>query len=210
MKVLNKTEQIAHSQGRRSLDAIQEMLMGYRSTPHPATDYSPYEALMKRKVRTKLDTDVKDPEVPKMEKEITASDKRYKDKWFCNERRQKAGHHSINVGDKVLLSQKKKNKWTTSYKEEMYIVFQVDGSSIGARRCSDGREVYRDVTRFKRLRGSGRHTSDNWRERYLQRYRGPTTFQCRETRDQSRDVNTGTGVSRPRRTIRKPARYTDY
>ena len=30
------------------------MLIGYRSTPHPATGISPYEALMKRQVRTKL------------------------------------------------------------------------------------------------------------------------------------------------------------
>ena len=103
--------------------------MGYKSTPHPASEYSPYEVLMKRKVRTKLVTDVNDPEVPKMEQEITASDKRCKDKWFCNERRQKAGHHSINIGDKVLLSQMKKKKWMTSYEEEMYIVFRVDGSS---------------------------------------------------------------------------------
>jgi len=29
MKMLNQTEQIAHSEGRRSLDAIKEMLMGY-------------------------------------------------------------------------------------------------------------------------------------------------------------------------------------
>ena len=57
MKVLNKTEQIAHSEGRSSNSALQYMLMGYRSTPHPATDYCPYEALMKRNVRTKLDHD---------------------------------------------------------------------------------------------------------------------------------------------------------
>ena len=55
MKVLNKTEQIAHSEGKPSVSAIQHMLMGYRSTPHPATGYTPYEALMKRDVRTKLD-----------------------------------------------------------------------------------------------------------------------------------------------------------
>ena len=33
MKVLNKTEQIAHSDGTPSSSAIQYMLMGYRSTP---------------------------------------------------------------------------------------------------------------------------------------------------------------------------------
>ena len=46
-KVLNKTEQIAHNEGRSGCIAIQNMLMGYRSTPHPATGYSPYEALMR-------------------------------------------------------------------------------------------------------------------------------------------------------------------
>ena len=51
MKVLNKTEQIAHSEGRASSAALQYMRMGYRSTPHPATGYCPYEALMRRNVK---------------------------------------------------------------------------------------------------------------------------------------------------------------
>ena len=37
MKLLNKAEQIAHLQGRDSSIAIQEMLTGYHSSPHPAT-----------------------------------------------------------------------------------------------------------------------------------------------------------------------------
>ena len=48
MKLLNKTEQIAHLQGRSSDMAIQEMLTGYRSSPHPATGVTPYEVLMNR------------------------------------------------------------------------------------------------------------------------------------------------------------------
>ena len=55
MKLLNKTEKIAHLHGRNSKIAIQEMLTGFRSTPHPATGTTPYEALMNRPVRTKLD-----------------------------------------------------------------------------------------------------------------------------------------------------------
>jgi hypothetical protein len=50
----HKTEQIATLQNKDSATAIQEMIIGYRSTPHPATGISPYEALMKRQVRTKL------------------------------------------------------------------------------------------------------------------------------------------------------------
>ncbi|KAL9982485.1 hypothetical protein ACROYT_G004533 [Oculina patagonica] len=52
MKLLNKTEQIAHLNGRNGNTAIQEMLTGYRSTPHPATGVTPYEALMNRQDHT--------------------------------------------------------------------------------------------------------------------------------------------------------------
>ena len=49
--ILNKTETIADMQNKDSTIAAQEMLMGYRSTPHPATEVSPYESLMKRQVQ---------------------------------------------------------------------------------------------------------------------------------------------------------------
>ena len=35
--------------------AIQEMIIGYQSTPHPATGITPYEDIMNRTVRTILD-----------------------------------------------------------------------------------------------------------------------------------------------------------
>ena len=55
MKLLNKTEKIAHRHGQNGNIAIQEMLTGFRSTPHPATGATPYEAMMNRPIRTKLD-----------------------------------------------------------------------------------------------------------------------------------------------------------
>ena len=57
MQVLNKTEQIAHLQGKTGLDrsiAVQDMLMAYRDTPHPATGVTPYQAMTNRPVRTKI------------------------------------------------------------------------------------------------------------------------------------------------------------
>ena len=83
MKVLNKTEQIAHSDSKSSSSAIQYMLMGYRSTPHPATGYSPYEALMKRNVRTKLDYESvsNSRNNSRMETDITNRDREYKKQW---------------------------------------------------------------------------------------------------------------------------------
>jgi len=58
MQVLNKTEQIAHLQGKTGLGrnmAVCVMLMAYRDTPHPATGITPYQAMSNRSIRTKLD-----------------------------------------------------------------------------------------------------------------------------------------------------------
>ncbi|XP_033112464.1 uncharacterized protein K02A2.6-like [Anneissia japonica] len=44
MKTLNKTEQIAHLQGVNTNTEIIRNVKGYRSTPHPATGITPYNA----------------------------------------------------------------------------------------------------------------------------------------------------------------------
>ena len=48
MQTLNKTEQIENLLGKNRLErrnAVQDRLIAYRSTPHPATGVAPYEAL---------------------------------------------------------------------------------------------------------------------------------------------------------------------
>ena len=145
MKVLNKMEQICQLQKTDQNKALQETLMGYRSTPHPATNKSPYEALMHRQVRTMIDTISKKPEEEDMDKR----DSEYKEKIKkSKENRNTKDHHFI-VGDYVLLKQTKKNKWTTAYEPNFYKIYRIDGSSIAARRQMDGREVYRDASKFK-------------------------------------------------------------
>ena len=110
MKVLYRTEQIAHSEGRSSNSALQYMLMGYRSTPHPATGYSSYEALMKRNVRTKLDYSSFSisRKYHNMEREINKGDKQYKQKWNNQRRNPKVEKHQFKIGDRVLLKKKSK------------------------------------------------------------------------------------------------------
>lgn len=81
MKTLNKTEQITNLQCKDTTTAIQDMLIRYRSTSHPATGVTPYEALMNRQVRTKLDH-YPMIEVYKMQcdEELNKRDKEYKEK----------------------------------------------------------------------------------------------------------------------------------
>ena len=83
MQTLNKTEQIAHLQGKSGPDrnmAVQDMLMAYRDTPHPATGISPYQAMMNRPVRTKLDYTVPRKERSSRDKMMDEKDRQYKEK----------------------------------------------------------------------------------------------------------------------------------
>ena len=53
-KLINKTTKIA-CEGVEIESAIYDMLQAYRQTPHPATKWTPYELLMHRQVRTRLE-----------------------------------------------------------------------------------------------------------------------------------------------------------
>ena len=151
MKVLNKMEQIANLQNKDSATAIQEMLIGYRSTLHPATGISPYEALMKRHVRAKLgyiQRKHNDREITE-EKEINKRDKCYKEKIKHKAENRNTRKHDFKIRDYVLLEQNKRDKWSTAYEPAFYNIFVINGSTVGARRVSDGREIHRDASNFK-------------------------------------------------------------
>ena len=86
MQTLNKTEQIANLQGKNRLarrNAVQDMFIAYRSTPHPATGVAPYEALKGTPVRMKLD--YIEPELQRDEKDdiIDRRDAEYKQEIMC-------------------------------------------------------------------------------------------------------------------------------
>ena len=179
MKLLNKTEQIAHLQKQNRNITIQEMLTGYRSTPHPATNITPYEALMNRPVRTKLDHQSREHTQSIRDNIIDENDRQYKERLKHNAENQNTKQHKFVVGDYALLKQTKKNKWSTAYEPAFYIIYRIDNSSIAARRATDGREVYRDASHFKLVNNAVRDTDDatfhrddtepedNWRESTL-------------------------------------------
>ena len=125
--------------------------MGYRSTPHPATGYCPYEALMKRNVRTKLDYDSFsiNRNYHKMELEITQRDKEYKRSWENQHRHPTVQKHRFKIGDKVLPKKRKINKWSPAFEKEFYKITGIRESTIQAKRKSDGRMMTRDASKFK-------------------------------------------------------------
>jgi hypothetical protein len=72
--------------------------------------------------------------------------------------------HEFEINDKVLFKNREKNKWSTPYEKEHYIVTEVLGSSIKAQRKSDGRIICRDASKFKLLHEPN---DDRWRQQLL-------------------------------------------
>ena len=234
MRILNKTEQIAHLQNQNREISIQEMLVGYRSTPHPATGMTPYQGMMNREVRIKLDdiNNTRDNHSTANEIEIAERDRKYKETMKLNAENRNTRGHTFQLNDYVLLKQRKANKWTTEFEPAFYIVFKIEGSKISVRRVTDGREISRDASQFKlantlvtdKQRGrSGENSNDNdnnhdgdqnqlsWREDLLRRtrpYQGTGTNATENIH--SRPGDTAVQRNRRQRNIREPVYLKDY
>ena len=57
--------------------------------------------------------------------------------------------HTFVVHDHVFLEQPKKNKWSTEYEHDIYIIYRMKGSTVCARRKRDDREISRDYSKFR-------------------------------------------------------------
>ena len=79
---------------------------------------------------------------------LSENDHQYKLKAKINADRNCIERHFI-VGDYVLAKQTKQHKLSTNYEPTFYVITQVQGSSIRARRINDNREIFRDASHFK-------------------------------------------------------------
>ena len=104
---------------------------------------------MHRTVRTKLDYENRISNTSNKEKLINERDKQYKEKVKQNAKNKKTKEHSFDVGDHVFFEQPKKNKWSTEYEPDIYIIYKIKGSTVYARRKRDGREISRDSSKFR-------------------------------------------------------------
>ena len=150
-KLINKTTKIACEEGIEIESAIYDMLQAYRQTPHPATKSTPYEILMHRQVRTRLEHF--STEVHITQEEVKKNDETYKQKRKqYHDKRHRVKTHTIKCGDAVLIKREKKRKKHTPYEPYIYIVTSVKRSTIRARRVKDGKEKCRDASKVKPLR----------------------------------------------------------
>ena len=134
MRTLGKAVRTAVTENQNWMTELHKFLRNYRATPHSATKISPAEALLGKKIRTKLPefTETMDTMVSKQMKE---NDKRAKEQMKRNaESRNKMGKKELYIGDTVLVKQEKMNKLTTLFDPIPYRVTDMKGSMITAGR----------------------------------------------------------------------------
>ena len=144
MRVINKTEQKTALQSRDKSEreiTIHETLTAYRSTLHPVTGATPYQAMQNREIRTKLDYKASPEQMNEMEMKINTRDAEYKRKMKEKKENRNFRENQLILGDYVLVKQPKRNIWSTAYEPTFYNVTTIDGSKITARRVTDGRII---------------------------------------------------------------------
>ena len=151
MQTLKTTEQIAQLQSKGKLEsqnATHDMLVAYRATPQPATGKSPYETMRGMAIRARLDYIAPNTTTSAEDKQVNNNDARYKEKMRTQRENSCTKEKTLLLGDYVLVKQERKNKWSAPYEPIFYIVCDIQGSRVTARRATDGRTVCREASFF--------------------------------------------------------------
>ena len=129
-------------------------LRNYRATPHQTTGKAPAELMFpNRNFKTKVPT-VKPTTPYHHDRELREQDwkRKQKMKMYADSKRY-VKEHKVHLGDAVLVPQRKRNKFTTPYHHEKYVVTKIKGSMITARN-QHGHTVTRDASKMKKIQES--------------------------------------------------------
>jgi len=154
---LGKAIQIAVSEGKVWKQELQRYLFQYRVTPHSITSVAPCELLFNRKLRGKLPS----LSVQKIVNVHDTAKESEQQKQVYQKR--KAKYSTINVGDRVLVKQEKRNKLSTRFSTTPYTVISRTGTKITAQN-NQNCTITRNVSHFKKIvprNENESETSDN-------------------------------------------------
>ena len=128
-KLMNKIAAIANENHTNFHEATYDMLQAYRSTPHPATKIAPYQLLMNRQVRTKLDHFP--TEISPKDDIVRRNDQQYKEKAKRNhDKRHRTKEYKLKIGDAVIVKREKRKKGETPYEPYIYVITKIKGSMV--------------------------------------------------------------------------------
>ena len=188
METIKKYIRAAVLDGLNWKQELFSFLRQYRATPHSTTGISPSEALNGRRLKIPL-PEIKpsltqlQPTSSDVKRNILRNDtvKKASIKAYAD-RKLQTQDRNLNVGDAVLMTQKKKNALTTPFNPKPMVVTQKKGSMVIA---SDGsKTVTRNSSEFK-------------------------SIQCEDRQVQS-DQSTHQVLRRSQRVVKPPTRFADY
>ena len=149
MRMLTKVAHTAYVEGQDPKQAVNNFLLNYRATPHSILKVSPSEILFGRKIHTKVPI-LHSTRQSKLHRMLRKLDKESKEKaQTLFNRRKQAQPTSIQIGDLVLLRQKKTST-KPSFDPKPFTVIEKKGSMITARRGTLIRT--RDASKWRHLR----------------------------------------------------------
>ena len=139
-KLINKIAAIAKQDHINFHEATYDVLQAYRSTPHPTTKSTPYELLMNRQLRTKIDHFP--TETSSKDDAVRRNDQQYKEKAKRNhDKRHRSKEYKLKTGDAVIVKREKKNKRETPYEQYVYVITKIKGTMVTEKRNA---EIYHD------------------------------------------------------------------
>ena len=124
-------------------------LPNYRATPHTKTGFSPSHLLFNRLIKTKQPQIVRESQAEN-HAIVLMKDQQAKAKMKENaDTKRRAKHSTIQIGDIVLLRQRKQNKFSMKFDPSPYWVTHKKGTMLTATR--NGRSVTRNTSLFKKV-----------------------------------------------------------
>ena len=210
MRSINKLVKTARVEGKNWKQEIFKFLRNFRSTPHPTTGVSPASLMFQgRQVRSRL------PEITRLydDVQIRNKDADQKRKMKYHADKHLVVPKQIEVGDQVLVKQKKDTKFTTTFKVTPYMVVKKKGSMLTATN-KDGHTITRNRSFFKLfgkspIVGSDLDDSldDNGNDKLV---RQPMNEPDNNVIEPVCDINIDSGRRYPQRERRQPEVFKDY
>nr|XP_029708348.1 uncharacterized protein LOC115254815 [Aedes albopictus] len=140
MQGINKISAIARLGKKNWKDALAEYVAAYNSWPYHVTKIPPAELMFGRTVRSLL-PDIRTDSPPTMDEELRDRDQAAKFKRNAKEDVKRiASELNIRTGDIVLVSQPKRDKTDTQYRNAFHEVIEITGA---------GRATIKDLTTQK-------------------------------------------------------------
>jgi len=146
-KTVLKPIKAAVAEGKHWPTEMRKFLLNYRNTPHCSTNKSPASLLLSNPIRDKISplpsamsSNYKDAQ--KQDKKSKAIVKKYADR--------RVNPSTIAVGDKVVLSQNKINKFSMNYGSKYYTVIKRKGCSIWIE-DEEGKTFMRHVSAVRKV-----------------------------------------------------------